>query len=65
MKTIVLDGRDVDVRGRRDGRVEFRYTEGDIWFSLDGFEHRAKDILTRLSPTALRAIADAKENPHV
>jgi hypothetical protein len=62
---IVLDGREVLVRGTRTGRVEFRYPDDAVWFSLDGFEHTAKDVLTRLSPTALRTIADVKEARHV
>jgi len=35
-KTIVFNGRDVYVRGTRSGRVEFRYPEDRVWFTLDG-----------------------------
>lgn len=63
MRTIVLDGKDVYVRATRGGDVQFRYPDDGVWFWMDGTERNAALILTRLSPTALRTIADAKENP--
>ncbi len=61
MRQIILDGRIVYVRGTRVGNVEFCHPDDGVWFALDGFEHTGKDILRRLSPAALRAIADVKE----
>lgn len=62
IRKLVLNGHDAECKAHKDGSVSFRYLDDAVWFSLDGSDYHAQHLLQRLSPAALRAIAEAKES---